>query len=340
MRPSFHPRLINDPFEDPGLFVPFTFQNRAVLFDLGDISSLSARDILKITHVFITHTHMDHFIGFDHLLRILLGREKDLHLFGPSGFIKNMEGKLAGYTWNLVENYSNPFTLHVTEIRQDALLKIKYICRNRFSTSTQPRSCPFDSVIHEEPSFKVSVVLLDHDIVSLGYSMKERFHINIKKENLNDLGLETGPWLNRFKTALFNDEKDDSTFMVNGGPDNNLKKTFALGELARKIAIFTPGQKITYIADAGYSPTNRTRMIDLAKNSDHLFIEAAFLHQHKDIAKEKKHLTAAQAGTIAGEAGVKQFTCFHFSPRYMGQGELLQGEAAAAYERATGHPPC
>ncbi|HJO61635.1 MAG TPA: MBL fold metallo-hydrolase, partial [Desulfobacterales bacterium] len=55
------------------------------MFDLGDICSLLPRNILKITHVFITHTHMDHFIGFDKLMRIFLGREKMLHFYGPKG---------------------------------------------------------------------------------------------------------------------------------------------------------------------------------------------------------------------------------------------------------------
>ena len=60
MRPSFTPRLINDPFSDPGLFVPFLFEKRALMFDLGDLHALSPRDLLKVTHVFVTHSHMDH----------------------------------------------------------------------------------------------------------------------------------------------------------------------------------------------------------------------------------------------------------------------------------------
>jgi len=89
MRLSFHPRLVNGPFDDPGLFIPFQFQNRAVIFDLGDINRLTPKDILKISHVFVSHTHMDHFIGFDRLLRLSLGREKNLALYGPPGFLEN-----------------------------------------------------------------------------------------------------------------------------------------------------------------------------------------------------------------------------------------------------------
>ncbi|MGD8471853.1 MAG: ribonuclease Z, partial [Desulfobacteraceae bacterium] len=105
MRPRFHPRLINGPFEDPGLYISFLFEKRAIIFDLGDTLPLAARDLLKISHAFITHTHVDHFIGFDRVLRIALGREKKLHLYGPRGFLKNTEGKLAAYSWNLVKNY-------------------------------------------------------------------------------------------------------------------------------------------------------------------------------------------------------------------------------------------
>ncbi len=105
MGQRFLPRLVNSPFDDPALFIPFRHENRALLFDLGDIAALSARDILKITHIFVTHTHMDHFVGFDRVLRLMLGRDKQLGLYGPQGFLANLSGKLAGYCWNLVGNY-------------------------------------------------------------------------------------------------------------------------------------------------------------------------------------------------------------------------------------------
>ncbi|MEW5910730.1 MAG: MBL fold metallo-hydrolase, partial [Thermodesulfobacteriota bacterium] len=92
MRPSFHPKLVNSPFEDPGLFISFLFEKKGILFDLGNLSSLSSKELLKVSHVFVTHTHMDHFIGFDSLLRLLLGRRKRVYLYGPLGFLRHLEG--------------------------------------------------------------------------------------------------------------------------------------------------------------------------------------------------------------------------------------------------------
>jgi ribonuclease Z len=333
MRPLFHPRLINSVFEDPVLFIPFLLEKRAVLFDLGNIHMLSAKDILKISHVFITHTHIDHFYGFDRLLRLFLGREKTIYMYGPAGFMENVEGKLKAYSWNLVDSFSHQFGLHLTEIHPTHLKTNMYLCRNKFHSDRPAKVIKsFNGLLHEEPALTVSAVLLDHSIPCLGFSIEERFHINIKKDALKSLDLATGPWLQEFKQALFNHNSWHVEFEINMGKGSLGKKKFILNDLAKQIAIKTPGQKITYIADVGYSKSNADKIIDFARESDHLFIEAAFLDKHRSIAETKNHLTARQAGTIAAKARVKQFTIFHFSPRYTGREEELRQEAQRAYD--------
>ncbi|MBW1607350.1 MAG: ribonuclease Z, partial [Deltaproteobacteria bacterium] len=148
---------------------------------------------------------------------------------------------------------------------------------------------------------------------------------------VSDLELEIGPWLKEFKEALFNNQDADSQFVVGYGKKNKRKKSFVLGDLANQIALITPGQKVSYIADVAYSKSNVGKIVELVKDSDHLFIEAAFLEKDRAVAEKKCHLTAWQAGSIAGKARVKQMTPFHFSPRYQGQTHILQKEAMDAY---------
>ena len=290
MRPLLHPRLINGPFGDPVLLISFLFENRSILFDLGDISSLSSKDILKTSHVFVSHTHMDHFSGFDRLLRLFLGRNTTLYLYGPEGIIQNVEGKLAGYTWNLVDHYKNSFSLIIIEIHSDRSFSRSYFCQNRFSSDEPIIEKPIQSVLVEGPSWTITAAIL--------YSGKD----------------------------------PDSVFQVIIHNHPDLDKTYILGKLSQEIASISPGQKITYITDTLYSPENIEKIIDLAKKSDYIFIEKAFLEADRHIAGKKHHLTAWQAGTLAAMAQVSQFTTFHYSPRYKDQEELLMAEAQMAYD--------
>jgi ribonuclease Z len=335
MRPSFHPNLINDPFCDPGLFIPFLFEKRALMFDLGDLGALSSKDLLKITHVFVTHTHMDHFIGFDTLVRVLLGRDKALHLFGPPDFFKHVEGKLAGYTWNLADEFTNNFLIEVNEVHPDEILTNTYVCQDRFVTRNAPSSRPFSGKLLEEPSFSVLGVLLDHRVPCLGLSLTENFYVNIIKQGLADMGLPVGPWLNRFKSAIYSKKDLNGDFFVTWEKKGKTirEKRFILGDLVNKIAKITPGQKISYITDVIASPDNSTKIVRLAKAANLLFIEGAFLDSDKEMARKKYHLTAKEAGTLAAKAGVNHFRIFHFSPRYKGRATELEQEAREAYER-------
>ena len=102
MRPNLHPFLVNGRFGDPALFIEMLHQRGAMLFDLGDLTPLSARDLLRVESVFVSHMHMDHFIGFDALLRVNVGREKLIRMFGPEGFCECVYHKLQGYAWDLL----------------------------------------------------------------------------------------------------------------------------------------------------------------------------------------------------------------------------------------------
>ena len=202
MTPSFSPHLVNEPFGDPGLYVEVRWARRALLFDLGDNSALSPTRLLRTQDIFISHTHMDHFIGFDRLIRVALGRGKHLNLYGPPGLIENVTGKLHGYTWNLVDGY--PLTIEVQEFHPDHLRPALFHAREGFAKREQePITADHRGLFPmlKESHMTVSAISLNHRIPSFAFVLEEPFHINIHKEALHKAGTPGGIMAERRQTA-------------------------------------------------------------------------------------------------------------------------------------------
>src|SRR5262245_11291022 len=136
MTPSFSSYLVNDVFGDPGVYVEVRWSKRAILFDLGQNESLGPTRLLRASDIFISHTHLDHFIGFDAVLRVALGRGKTIRLFGPPGLAENVHGKLRGYTWNLVDGY--PLVLDVREFHLRHVRQVLFRATDGFIPLEQP----------------------------------------------------------------------------------------------------------------------------------------------------------------------------------------------------------
>src|SRR5262245_64373599 len=101
-------------------------------------------DVLKIAHAFVSHAHMDHFMGFDHLLRLFLPRDAVLHVHGPQDFLARIEARLAGYTWNLTEDY--PLVIVGHEVRPDAVRSATFRAASGFPPEGES-SRPFASLV-------------------------------------------------------------------------------------------------------------------------------------------------------------------------------------------------
>jgi ribonuclease Z len=332
MRAFFIPEPVNGVFGDPALYLDLKFEGRALLLDLGDLSALPPKKILRISDAFVTHAHMDHFGGFDRLLRIGLGRDSAVRLYGPPGFIDRVEHKLSAYTWNLVANYPTDFTLLVSEFAADETLRCaRFRCHNRFvREALEPRPAP-RGVLLDEPAFRVRAALLDHDTPCLGFAVEEKTHVNVLKNRLHELGLEVGPWLNDLKREVLRGAPDDTRIRAQWREDGETRERWCtLGELRAQALRLETGSKLCYVTDVVYHADNERRIAALAADADLLFIESVFLEEDAGHAARKFHLTARQAGRIARAARARDVVQFHFSPRYMGREDELRAELEAA----------
>jgi ribonuclease Z len=255
-------------------------------------------------------------------------------LFGPPGFLAQVEHKLRAYTWNLVHNYQSNFTLRVSELDGNGAGHLaSFRCHNSFRREEETEViCP-DNVLLREPAMQVRCCLLDHGgIPCLAYALQEQAHVNVWKNRLQELGLPVGAWLHELKQAVLRNESDQWQIRVAWKEEGaQRERLMTLAEVKDALRI-VPGQKIAYVTDVAWHQDNSARIVELARDADLLFIEAVFMERDAGHGKRKFHLTARQAGEIARDANAGCVIPMHFSPRYQGGDRaLLREELAEAY---------
>ena len=339
MRPALHAFLVNGRFGDPALYVELPFERRALIFDLGDLHVLSPRRLLRLEAALVTHAHMDHLIGFDTLLRHLVGREKRFALVGPEGIAARIGHKLQGYSWDLAGFYAADLAFEVTEVAANPGPGAGGLLwrRTRFRLSTGFAAEPGEMGLAEDgtvlrlPRLEIHAALLSHHgAPCLGYLLREVSHVNLWRERLDALGLPTGPWLNGLKRAIQEDAPDDHPIPILARGQEPC--TLPLGLLRQAVTV-TPGQRIGYCTDLGDTPENRVTVARLTREADLLFLESAFAAEDAALAARRGHLTTRAAGEIARAARVRRLEPFHFSARYAGQEARMLTEAAEAFGR-------
>jgi ribonuclease Z len=316
VKTTFRSRLLNGQTGDPALLLTMRWQGRSMLIDLGRIDRTPASVLVPIERVFVSHAHMDHFMGFDQLLRVMLSRDVRLELYGPAGIAACVAGKLAGYTWNLTDAYA--FAVDVVEIEPRVLRRTRFAAAERFAPESLGDE-PYGGPIFVDDVVAVHAAPLDHRIVSMAYAVREHSHLNVRADVLEALGVRPGRWLGELKRA------------VRAGVDPDVRIEIApgdarpLGVLRDALLLETTGQKIAYVVDTIFSPQNAEQIVALVRDADVFYCEAPFLDEDIDQATRRYHLTARQAGALARAARVRRLNVFHFSPRYEGRyGQIVQ----------------
>ncbi|MFD0463543.1 hypothetical protein ACFQY9_18525 [Microvirga aerilata] len=182
------------PLQRPGVYLDFSYGRRAILFDLGDVGGLSSRELLRVSHVFVSHTHVDHVAGFDRLFRLCLHRPSPLTLIGPPGFAVQVEHRIRSFTWNLLDENSVDFCIRAMDYDGSRLVKAaEFHAREAFARrDREPPAFP-EGIAWMEDEFKVEAAALDHGIPSLAFALREVLQVNVWRGVLGEMGLPPAP---------------------------------------------------------------------------------------------------------------------------------------------------
>lgn len=302
-------KVVNDLMQDPLLYIEFEDIPDRILFDCGYMFGLTLREIQKISSVFISHTHFDHFMGFDHLLRMCIEQNRTVEFYGPLGFINQMVGKLSGYSWNLCEDLGLNFRcfeiappiIKSTILKAHDAFKLEYIEEKEF-----------EPCIKKGKGYSIYTAVMDHKIPSLAFSIKEDDFLKVKSDLFEKFNIKPGPWLGNLIRKVENKEKLSESIDFENGI------SYSEEFLAENLLYIEKGKKISYIVDTAFTENTFKDGIELIKNSDELYCECAFLNKDLDKAQNTYHLTAQQAGKFANHGNIKKLFPIHLSKRYNG----------------------
>lgn len=151
-------------------------------------------------------------------------------------------------------------------------------------------------IVHHGEDYYIRCFPLDHTKTCVGYTLEELDRPGeFNPEKALQLGVPVGPLWGQLQKG------------------NNVQNSE--GKTVRPEDVMgakRSGRKFSFVTDTLYKNTIAKEV----QGSDLLICEGMFEDELIDQAREKKHMTASQAATIARDANVKRMCIIHYSPRY------------------------
>lgn len=222
------------------------------------------------------------------------------HVFGLPGLI----GTLA------LSQIGGSITIHTFEEGREILSNIFDIfSHNRPFDVRFNIIRPEEAVIYESASLRVRTVPLRHTLPAVGYIFEEKPALRHLKRDVCDF--------HGVPVYMFNRIKAGEDFVR---PDGTV--------IPNHLLTSPPSPPLSYahISDTAYIPDLAPRIgpVDL------LFHETTYLSDHTADALARGHSTAAQAATVARDAGARRLLTGHYSSRYEDD-EAFGREASAIF---------
>lgn len=315
-------RLVNGLQGDPVVFVLLKRMGEALFFDLGTIDNLGHRDMLRVRNIFVSHAHMDHFVGFDRLLRVNVPHKRQISIFGPRDFVERVRAKLNAYTWNLID--PDQIRFQVYEIHPDGSVWTALLTNtDRFMGAMDKTDLQHGLLTTLPDGSQVSAAIMDHKgIDSIAYKVEAPGVIKVRTERLKALNLNAGPWLGELQHRV-------RTGTVAGDIEIDGHR-HRFEDLARDVITQQKGRSLVYITDLAFSQQNLTALKQAFDHASDIISESSFADADRSRAMDKAHLTSRQSALIARSLGIQHFHIFHISGIY-GQGPQQVAEEARSF---------
>jgi ribonuclease Z len=244
-------------------------------------------------------------IGFKNLSRILITHGHLDHILGLGGLISTLS------RWEAIEEIDIYGGSSALERIHDLLFGV--VLRGAKSGLDIHLHTIQPGIFFEADDFTVTAFAVHHrGGDSLGYVFQEEGRRPFLPEKAEELAIPPGPWRR--------DLVEGKAVQL---PDGRIIDPDAvLGE-------FKPGARLVYVGDVG----RLDNLVEVCRGADALVIEATYLKQETDMARQFSHITAKQAAELAREAQVGELILTHLSRRYNDKDVLH--EAAEVFEHVT-----
>ena len=296
----FNPEVKSIVGEDISILIRLDNYSSSFLCECGDASKLTPRDCKNLEVIFISHTHIDHFINFDTILRHQVGIERKVIICGPEGIIDRVCAKINAYTWNLIEKDS--IVYEVREIIHEKLIRRHEIYPPDWKVQTlEPIT---ENIVYQNNHLQVNFTILDHKIPSIAYLFKENDGVKI---NLDESEFKGGSWIKALKAAYKQNEPSKAIQIHD--------KTYAAQDLYH-LLIPKKGKTLGIIMDHLACKANHDKIIELFSHCDKVFIESFYNEEDKESAQVHYHSYSKESARIMKLCHVKKAIPVHFSRKY------------------------
>ena len=216
------------------------------------------------------------------LTRVCLSHFHGDHCLGLPGVVQRLS----------LDRVDHPVPVHYPASGQEYLDRLRHATPFHDVTNMPEHPVGEDGAVSTGTFGRLSAHRLDHTIDSFGYRLVEPDGRRMLPERLAAAGI-AGPDVGRLQR--------EGSLTVDGRPVT-----------VDEVSEARPGQRFGFVMD--------TRLCDgvyaLAEGADLLVIESTYLSAERALADRFGHLTAAQAGRVAAESGVRTLVLTHFSQRY------------------------